>query len=120
MDALTVLHRRNFRLRQRALGMVVDAPGPTAFVVDRHPRMCAQWMTRARRNYRIPGYDPRRDAPVIFTTFGIAARTDQKATGKFFDLEQRHAVLFVIDIALRALEQRILVELAAMQPGNVA
>src|SRR4029079_18555189 len=71
VDALTVLHRRNFRLRQRALGMVVYAPRPTVFVVDRHPRMCAQWMTRARRNYRIPGYDPRCDAPVIFTAFGI-------------------------------------------------
>ncbi len=100
--------------------MIVDAPGPAGLVVDRHPGMRAERMAGARRDDGVPGHDPGRDAPVIFAGLGVAPRADQQAAGEFLDLEQRHAVLLVVDVALRALEQRILVELRAVQPGDVA
>jgi len=78
--------------------------------------MRTQWMTGARRYDRIPGHDPGRDAPIILATIGVAPRPDQQAARKFLDLEQRHAVLLVVDIPFRTLEQRILVEFGPVQP----
>src|SRR5690349_12039870 len=119
VNALAVLHCRDFRFRQRALGMIVDAPGPAIFIVDRHPGMRTQGMAGAWRNDRVPGDDPGRYPPIVFVPVGIAPGADQQSAGKLLDLEQGHAVLLVVDVALRTFEQWILVELRSVQPRHV-
>src|SRR6476661_4571755 len=79
VDALAVLHCRNFGFGERTLGMIIDAPGPAGLIVDRYPGMRAQWMACSRRNDRIPGHDPGRDAPVVFFILGIATRSDKQS-----------------------------------------
>src|SRR4029078_11787021 len=77
-------------------------------------------MASARGNDRVPGDDPGRDPPIISVTVRIAPRTNQQSARKLLDLEQGHAVLLVVDVALRTFEQWILVESRSVQPLHVA
>src|SRR5262249_46285375 len=103
VNALPVLHCRDFRFRERAPGMVVDAPGPAALIIDRHPGVRTQWMPCPRRNDRVPRHDPGRYPPIIFVAFGVAPGADQQPTRKLLNLEQRHAVLLVVTLPFEPL-----------------
>jgi len=85
-------------------------------VVDRDPEMPVHGMVAARRHHGKARHDPWRDAPVIMFVLGIAAGADIKPALAFGDLEDRHLVLLVILVSGGALEQRIGLQVAAMQP----
>jgi hypothetical protein len=77
MHAGAVLHGFDFRLGQRAHRMEVVGPGPAVLAVDRHPEMTVDGMIAARRNHRKARHDPRGNAPVIFSVFGVSPRADE-------------------------------------------
>src|SRR5688500_7827927 len=117
MDALAVLHRLPFLVGQRTDRMVVEAPGPAILVVDRDPEMAVDRMVAAWRHHREARHHPGRDAPVVVSFFRVAARADVEAAVAVDHFEYRALVAHIVLIAARALEQRIAVEVAAVQPG---
>ena len=70
-------------------------------------------MVGARRDHGEGRHHPLGDAPVVVAVLGVAARADVEAAGALDHLEHRLHVAQVVLVALRALEQRIAVELAA-------
>src|SRR2546422_469920 len=64
VDPRAFLHRLQLRGAERAVRMIVDAPGPAVLVVDRHPGVRPEGMSRPGWNDGEPRHDPRRDAPV--------------------------------------------------------
>ena len=100
--------------------MIVPVPDPAVLVVDRHPVVAAGRMIAARRDHGHARHDPLRDAPVVFAGLGVAARADQEAAGALDHLEMRLHVAERVVVALGADVKRIVLELAAVQPGAVA
>src|SRR5262249_28882501 len=120
MDALAVTHGRNFARGQRAHGVVIEAPGPAVFIIDRDPEMTVHGVVTPRRDHRERWHDPLRDAPIVVAVLGIAARAHVESAGALRHLEHGLSVTQVVLIALCTLEERISAQLAAVQEGNVA
>ena len=89
-------------------------------VVDRDPEMPVHRMIAARRNGGVAGHDPGRDAPVILIVLGLAARPDIEAARRLDHFEDRREIAEIILVAGRPLEQRIGIDIAAVQEGDVA
>src|SRR5262245_36034234 len=100
--------------------MVVEAPGPTIFVIDGDPEVTVHRMVAPRWNHREGRHDPLRDPPVVLAIFRIAPCADIEPAWAFDDLEHRPRILQVVLVALRTFEERVGGQLAAMQKGDVA
>ena len=120
VDALAGLHGLALLVGERARHLVVEAPGPAVLVVDRHPEVAVHRMVGAGRDHGEGRHHPLGDAPVVVAVLGVAPRADVEPAGALDHLEHRLHVAHVVLVALRALEQRIAVELAGMQEGDVA
>src|SRR4029453_11137149 len=88
VDALAVAHRRELGLGQIADRMIVEAPRPAVFVVDRDPEMAVDRMVAARRDHRERGHHPLRDPPVVVAVLRVAASADVEPAGAFGDFEK--------------------------------
>src|SRR4029079_12806601 len=120
VDALAVAHRRQLRGRQLADRVVVEAPRPAGVVVDGDPEMAVHRVIAARRDHREGRHDPLRDAPVVLALLGVAARADIEPPGALDHLEDRPRVAQGVLVALGPLEQRIRVQVAAVEERHVA
>src|SRR5262249_45705524 len=107
VHALAVQHRLALGGGDVAGGMVVVAPGPAVFVVDRTPEVAVHRMAAARRDHGEGRHHPLRDAPVVVVVLGIAAGADVEAAGTLDHLEYGARVAEIVLIALGALEQRV-------------
>src|SRR5262249_28268567 len=120
MAAGAVIHGGPLRLRERTRLVIIPVPNPAVLVVNRDPIVAARRMVAARMDYGHVGHDLLRDAPVVFSIFGVPTRADQKTAGAFNHLEMRLHVAERVIVAFRADVEGIIGELAAMQPGAVA
>ncbi len=120
MDALAELHVVALLVRERLLGMEVDAPGPAAVVVDWHPDVAAERVVAERRDQREPGEQPLRHAPIVGVRLAVAAAVERQPEIGLLDLENDVAVGLDVVVGLRALVHRVLVDLVAMHVGYVA
>ena len=77
-------------------------------------------MIAARRDHGEARHHPLGDPPIIMSGLGVAARADIEAAGALDDLEIGLRVGEIVLVALGALEQRIGIEIAAVQEGDVA
>ena len=100
--------------------MVVVAPRPAGLVVDRDPEVAVDGMIASRRDHRERRHHPLRDAPVVVAAFRVPARADVQPAGAFDYLEHRPRIGQVVLVAPGALEQRIRIQIAAVQPRHVA
>ena len=80
----------------------------------------ANWMIAARRNQGERRHNPLCDAPVIVAILGISPRTDVETARTLNDFKDRPQIAEVVSVAFCSLEQRISLEIAAMQPRDVA
>ncbi len=120
MDALAVLHGLYLFGRQVTGRVVVKTPCPVVLIVDRHPEVAVGRVVAAWRHHREAGHDPWRDAPVVLTLFGIAARADEQAAIGRHHLEHRLQVFLVVLVSLGTLEQRVGIQVATVQERDVA
>ena len=61
-----------------------------------------------------------RDPPVVLVVLGVATGADEQAAVGLGDLEERPQVVQVVLVSLRALEQRVVLEPAGVEPRDVA
>src|SRR2546423_9210150 len=100
--------------------MVVGAPGPAGFIVYGYPEVAVHGMVSPWRNGRKKRHQPLSDPPVEIAVLCFSSRTDQQAASRLHHLELRLEIVEIVLIAFGTFEQRILIECAAMQKGNVA
>jgi hypothetical protein len=74
----------------------------------------------ARGDQREAGHHPRRDPPVVGVGLGVAPGAHEQTALGVGDLEERAEVREVVLVALGALEQRVGLETAGVQPRDVA
>ncbi len=82
--------------------------------------MTMQRMVSAGRDHREIRHDPLCDPPVIISIIRIAARTDIQPSWTLDNFEHRPQIAEVVLITASVSEQRIRVQVAAMQERNVA
>ena len=120
MYAGAALHGRAFGVCQSTGRVIVKTPSPTGMVIDGHPKMAMHGVVTPRWYHGVVGHEPRGDAPVVLVVFRIAARANVQTTGGFGHFKDRTQIAQVVLIALGALEQRIGVQAATVQKGNMA
>ena len=82
--------------------------------------MAVHGVAAARRDHGEERHHPLGDPPVVVAVLGIAAGADEQAARALDHLEHRPRVAEIVAVALGALEQRIGIDVAAMQEGHVA
>ena len=99
--------------------VVIDAPRPAVFVINRHPHMAAECMITERRNQREPRKNPLRDAPVIAVNIAITSPVQRKAERIFLDI--KHHITIGLDVVERldALMHRIDIDFIFVHVRNV-
>ena len=82
--------------------------------------MTMQRVVSARRDHGEIRDDPLRDPPVVISVIRIAACTDIQPSGTLDNFKHRPQIAEVVLITSSVSEQRIRVQIAAMQERNVA
>ena len=118
MYAAAADHGAQLFVRERARRMIGEGPGPAILVVDGRPGMTVERVVSVRRDHRVEGHDPLRDAPVEMARLSAAARADEQAAIGFDDLELRLLVSLIVG-SLGGAMQRIGVQFAAVQPRDM-
>src|SRR6202000_775972 len=105
--------------RKRSYRVVVETPSPTIFIVDRNPEMAMDGGISPWRNHREARHHPGGDPSIVIASFRVAPRTNEKTARLFDYFEDRSHVVEIVLVAFRPFKQRIRVQVAAVQKGDM-
>src|SRR4051812_48219380 len=120
MDSLTLADSSQFLFAEGPGWMIVIAPGPAVFVIDRNPEMAMKGMISTRRDHCEIRHYPLRNAPVVIPVLRVAACADVQASRAFDNFKNRLQIPQVVLIAFCIFEQRVPVQVTAMQERHMA